>query len=198
MDSLTGDSFRLEGVHQVEIIVVDNSTDGTAGIVSHQFPTVELVKSPELTFVPELWEKGINQSTGEIVAITTAHCVPDTNWIDAILRAHESNYVGVGGALENDPAAGLVDWAIYFCRYSRYMLPFQEVTVNDFAGDNASYKRWALDRCKDVRSNGFWEPFVHAKLKKEGLQLVMTPKIVVYHKKSFSLSGFLKNRFLHG
>jgi hypothetical protein len=26
----------------------------------------------------------------------------------------------------------------------------------------------------------------------------MTPELVVYHKKSFSLAGFMKNRFLHG
>jgi glycosyltransferase involved in cell wall biosynthesis len=183
---------------EVEIIVVDNSTDGTAEIVSKQFPSVTLVKSPELTFIPELWEKGIKQSTGEIVAITTAHCVPGKNWINAILHAHASNHAGIGGAIENDPSASLVDWAIYFCRYSHYMLPFQEIAVNDFAGDNASYKRWALDRCRDLRRTGFWEPFIHARLKQDGLELVMTPQIVVYHKRSFTLAGFLKNRFLHG
>ena len=70
--------------------------------------------------------------------------------------------------------------------------------MKDLAGDNASYKRWALDRCKDVRRNGFWEPLVHAELLKDGLELRVTPNIVVYHKKSFSLLGFMKQRFWHG
>ena len=45
----------------------------------------------------------------------------------------------------------LVSWAIYFCRYSRYMLPLKEALVDDFAADNASYKRSILDRYQTVR-----------------------------------------------
>ena len=182
----------------VEIIVVDNSTDGTAEIVSNQFPDVKLIRSPESNFIPELWEIGISQGTSDIVAITTAHFVPGKNWIAGILKTHEKSYVGIGGAIENDEIGGLIEWAIYFCRYSSFMLPFPEASVKDFAGDNASYKRWALDRCKHVRDNGFWEPFVHAELLKNGQELLLTPTIVVYHKKSFSLLGFMKQRFWHG
>ena len=45
----------------------------------------------------------------------------------------------------------LVSWAIYFCRYSRYMLPLKEALVDDFAADRASYKRSILDRYQTVR-----------------------------------------------
>ncbi len=183
---------------EVEIIVVDNSTDGTEEIVTERFPRVKLIRSPESNFIPVLWEIGINQSSGEIIAITTAHFIPQKDWTDEILKAHDSKFVGIGGAIENDEEAGLVEWAIYFCRYSAYMLPFSEAPVKDLAGDNASYKRWALDYCKDVRLNGFWEPFVHAELLKNGLELRLTPTIVVHHKKSFSLLGFMKQRFWHG
>jgi glycosyltransferase involved in cell wall biosynthesis len=183
---------------EVEIIVVDNSTDGTAEIVRKQFQKVKLIRSPALNFIPELWESGINQSAGDIIAITTAHCVPRKNWIEEILKAHEAPYPGIGGAIENEGDGGLVEWAIYFCRYTRYMLPFGEETVDDFAADNASYKRWALDRCRDTRRNGFWEPLIHAELRRNGLQLLMTPAIVVYCKKSFSVLGFIKQRFWHG
>jgi glycosyltransferase involved in cell wall biosynthesis len=182
----------------VEIIVVDNSTDGTAEIVSKQFPHLKLVRSPESSFIPELWEVGMRESRGEIVAITTAHCVPHKNWIEEVIKAHESPYSGIGGAIENDQSAGPIDWAIYFCRYSLYMLPFKERFVEDFAGDNASYKRWAVDQCTQVRRNGFWEPFVHAELVKAGLKLFVTPNIVVDHKRSFTLPGFMNQRFWHG
>ncbi len=183
----------------VEIIVVDNSTDGTTEIISQQFPNVNLLRAPASDLIPQLWEIGINQSTGNIVAITTAHCVPEKNWIEEILKAHDSSpYPGIGGAIENDKSAGLVEWAIFFCRYSRYMLPFPERTANEIAGDNASYKRWVLDRYKQARRQGFWEPTVHAKLRKDGLQLLIKPTIVVYHKKSFSLLGFIRQRFWHG
>jgi len=182
----------------VEIIVVDNSTDGTPEIVESEFPNIKLVRSGQDKLMPELWEAGIQQSTGECVAITTSHFVPASNWIKEILKAHEDRYPAIGGAIENDKASGLVTWAIYFCRYSPYMLPFSEKTVEDFAGDNASYKRSALDRCRDARRDGFWESFVHAEMRQQGLELLITPSIVVYHQKSFTFVGFMKQRFWHG
>lgn len=183
---------------EVEILVVDNSTDGTAAIVRKEFPHIKLVDSDQHKLMPQLWETGIQQSTGECVALTTSHFVPASNWIKEILKAHEDPYPAIGGAIENDKASGLVNWAIYFCRYSPYMLPFGEKTVEDFAGDNASYKRSALDRCREVRRDGFWESFVHAEMRRQGLQLLITPSIVVYHQKSFALVGFMKQRFWHG
>jgi glycosyltransferase involved in cell wall biosynthesis len=183
---------------EIEILVVDNSTDGTAEMIRNQFPGIRLVRSAQDKLMPELWEAGIQQSTGECVAITTSHFVPASNWIEEILKAHRDPYPAIGGAIENDKASGLVTWAIYFCRYSPYMLPFAEKMVEDFAGDNASYKRYALDRCREARRDGFWESFVHAEMRRLGLELLLTPSIVVYHQKSFTLAGFMKQRFWHG
>jgi len=189
---------RQRGDKEVEVIVVDNSTDATAEIVGRRFPSLKLVSAPDCTFIPELWEVGISQSTGDIIAITTAHCVPTSNWIEEILKAHQSPSAGVGGAIENDESADLVQWAIYFLRYSPFMLPFPEETIREIAGDNASYKRRALDLCRDARRNGFWEPAVHRELRKNGLELMRTPAIVVCHKKSFSFAAFMNQRFWHG
>ena len=183
---------------KVEIIVVDNSTDGTARIVSDDFPAIKLVRPDQDKLMPELWEIGINQTKGDVVALTTSHFVPERNWIEEILRAHQSPYAGIGGAIENDKSAGLISWAVYFCRYSPYMRPFREVTVNDFAADNASYKRSALDRYCEARGKGFWEFFIHNEMRKDGLELLVTPKIVVYHQESFSLLSFMSQRFWHG
>lgn len=184
---------------EMEIIVVDNSTDGTDQIVAKEFSGVQLVQSPECQFIPELWEQGIRRSSGEIVAITTAHCIPEVHWVQEILKAHEeSPCVGIAGAIENEAQATLVDWAVYFCRYSRYMRPFLSHSVNDIPADNASYKRWALDRCEDVRRNGFWEPEIHAELIKDGFELLMNPAIGVCHQTSFSFLDFVRQRFWHG
>lgn len=184
---------------EVEIIVVDNSTDGTAETVSQDFPDIKLIRSSEDKFVPELWEIGINHSAGDIVAITTSHFVPAKNWIEEIIKAHETcSGAGIGGAIENDKTADAVAWAIYFCRYSSYMLPFKEKTVKDFAGDNASYKRTALERCRHARRDGFWESFVHEEMLKQGFELFVTPTVIMYHLKSFTLTGFINQRFWHG
>lgn len=184
---------------RAEIIVVDNSTDGTAAIVAAQFPGVTLLHASPEQWVPELWEAGIRASRGPLVALTTAHCVPDDDWMQEVLAAHRgSDYVGIGGAIENDASASIVDWAVYLCRYAKYMKPFVPYVIHDIPADNASYKRWALDRCTDVRASGFWEPDIHAKLTAEGYGLLMTPRIGVRHVRSCTFTEFMRQRFWHG
>ncbi len=182
----------------VEIIIVDNSTDGTAEIIEREFPHLNLINAPETALMPELWETGIRRSTGHVVAITTSHFVPQSDWIEQILHAHNSTYAGIGGAIENDPRADLICWAVYFCRYSQFMRPFAEREVQHFAGDNASYKRGALELCEQTRLDGFWEKLVHDELANRGQPMLLTPDIVVDHKNSFDVSGFIKQRFVHG
>ena len=182
----------------IEIIVVDNSTDDTAEIVKREFPNVNLINAAKDKLIPELWGIGINQSVGEFVALTTTHFVPSENWIVETLRANEADYAGIGGAIENDANARIVSWAVYFCRYSPYMLPFEKAEVEDFAADNASYRRRNLELVEEAMSDGFWENFVHQKMRKADMKLLKTPEIVVYHRDSFTFSGFMSQRFHHG
>lgn len=183
---------------EIEIVVVDNSTDGTEEIISREFPQVKLVQAPKDKLIPELWGIGISQSTGAYVALTTAHFVPSKNWISEIFKSHDSQYAGVGGAIENDEQAGLISWAVYFCRYSHYMLPFAQENAEDFAADNASYKRADLERVEYATADGFWEVFVHQEMRKAKMPLLLTPNIIVYHQDSFTFSGFMRQRFQHG
>ncbi|MGI8470332.1 MAG: glycosyltransferase [Pyrinomonadaceae bacterium] len=184
--------------NNVEIIIVDNSTDKTAEIIAQRFPALKLVKASQNKLIPELWKIGIDESAGDLVALSTTHFVPAKNWIAEIRAAHESPFAGIGGAIENDERAGLVSWAVYFCRYSRYMLPFAQENVEDFAADNASYKRADLERVRGSWTNGFWEVFVHRAMIKEKMQLILSPEIIVYHQDSFTFSGFMRQRFAHG
>jgi hypothetical protein len=183
---------------EMEIVVVDNSTDGTAEVIRTRFPEIKLIVERPSALIPELWTVGIRQTTGTIIAITTAHCIPERDWLFQILKAHEVPVPAVGGAIENDKSARVLDWAIYFCRYSPYMLPFSQGAVPEIAGDNASYKRPYLDRFRHFWQDGFWEPAVHAELKKAGFRLLLVPSIIIRHKRSFGFSAFMKQRFHHG
>ncbi len=181
-----------------EIIVVDNSTDETPEIIIRNFPNVQLIRAPKYKLIPELWGIGINQSRGAYIAVTTTHFIPAKNWISEIIKSHQNQYAGVGGAIENDKQAGLISWAVYFCRYSRYMLPFVEEEVEDFAADNASYPRDSLEPVQQLAEHGFWEAHFHRELKKKQMSLLLTPKVIVYHKDSFTFGGFMRQRFQHG
>lgn len=181
-----------------EILVVDSSSDGTPDLVHERFPEVRLLRAPDATLVPQLWALGIRASGGEIVALTTAHCVPDRRWVERLLAAHKAPVAAVGGVIEQDARAGIVDWAVYFCRYSAYMPPARPGRVADLAADNASYKRTHLDRCRRAWEKGFWEPVVHRALAQDGAALVLAPALTVRHTNPFSLAGFVRQRFRHG
>lgn len=182
-----------------ELLVVDNSTDSTKAVLETRFPEVTVIPAAPAQHIPELWGLGMQAATGDIVAITTAHAVPASDWVPQILHAHAaSEAAGIGGCIENDPAGTLTDWAICFCRYSRFMPPLESQTVLDIAGDNASYKRWALERYAHTWRNGFWEPDVHAAILKGGGTLHLVPDLKVCHTRSFDVKGFVRNRWAHG
>ncbi len=182
----------------VEIIVVDNSRDRSAKIVAKRFSSIQLFQVSAPSLIPELWARGAKHATGEVVAFTTAHCIPDSAWVKEILRHHESTYAGVGGAIENLQPAPLIQWAIYFCRYSGYMLPFSAHTVAQIPGDNAAYKRWILKEYADLIKTAFWETVVNDRLLKEGHALLLTPSIRVYHGRSFGMWQFCRQRMVLG
>lgn len=185
---------RQRRAGEVEVIVVADA----AAAVGELAGDVRLVRAAGPRLMPELWEIGINDSAGEIVALTTAHFVPRGDWVAQILKAHAAPHPAIGGAIENSAAAGLADWAVYFCRYSQFMLPFPAAAARDLAGDNAAYKRRALERYREERRAGFWEPLIHAAMMRDGYELRLTPEIVVEHQSSFGVAEFIRQRFWHG
>ncbi len=191
-------SIEKQREHSIEIIVVDHSNDGTSQFIENRFPDIRLIKFSRPALIPELWSSGIAASSGQIIAITIAQLIPAGNWISSIIESLKPPYSAVAGAIENSDTASLRDWASYFCRYSNYMLPFTEREVQDMAGDNAAYKREALEHYKEIFKRGFWENLVNAAMTKDGLKILLTPDVVVVHKKSFGVIPFSIQRFSHG
>ncbi len=183
---------------RIELIVVDNSDDGTTEIVRTDFPQIQLMTRPKNALINELWSAGIRESNGAIVALTTAHCIPAHDWIKQVLDGHLTEAAGVGGTIDGDPAGNLIDWAVCFCRYNHFLPPLSASEVDDIAADNASYKRAPLFRHEAQWRDGFWEPQLHRALALEGQVLRIAPAMLVRHRHSYNFLGFMMQRFLHG
>ncbi|MEE9215947.1 MAG: glycosyltransferase [Anaerolineales bacterium] len=181
-----------------EIIVADGTAGEAARRLEQDFPSVRFLPLPTKIDVPRLWSAGIAVARGRIVAITIGHCVPAPNWAQQVLHAHAADWPAIGGAIDLDPNAGLVDRAIYFCRYSRYMPPFAPEYLDDLPGDNCSYKRAALEGLQEHMTDGFLETFVHQAMRKRGDRLLCDPSILVYYNGSPSWVAFAKRRLVHG
>jgi GT2 family glycosyltransferase len=183
-----------------EVIVADVMGGETVRLIETKFPWVRLVTFTDRRTIPQLRAAGLAQSRGEIIAIIEDHCVAADHWFEEMVRAHRAHpeCIAVGGAVENGSRDRLVDWAVSFCEYSRYMRPLTGGIVEDIPGNNASYKRAAfadMDGLQEALNQGFWETTLHERLRVRGEQFLLQPSIVVYHKKHFGFRYFLSQRY---
>ena len=147
--------------------------------------------------VPALWRDGIDASTGSIVALTISPMRPAPDWVETIRALGEREEV-VAGAIDPAPDLRIADWAEYLCRYARDMLPFDGHECLELPGDNAAYRRDALERTRPLYRDGFWEPEVNRRLRDEGARLWHTPELVVRQGRSAGARAFTRQRLAHG
>ncbi len=147
--------------------------------------------------VPELWRDGIDAATGAIVALTISPMRPAPDWV-ARIRERLADDEVVAGAIEPGEGLRIVDWAEYFCRYARDMLPFERREDPEIPGDNCAYRRELLERTRNLYRDGFWEPEVNRALRSEGVQLWHDPGVVVFQGRSAGFGAFFRQRLQHG
>lgn len=186
-------------VHQpqgdaIEIVIVGSSKDEISPLFEH-FSNIRHLDLSGQRSIPELRAMGLQSARGDILAMTEDHCIVDEHWIENIFRAHQSPHLAIGGAVENDAVERLIDWAVFFCEYGRYMSPVVSGPATDLPGPNVSYKRAALDEFRDLLAPPTWETFWHSRLQSRGYILLSDPQIAVRHRKRFTLRGFLNERF---
>jgi hypothetical protein len=179
---------------QVEVIVCEARPSSAAA--RERFPWAQFVELSG-ALVPMLWRDGIDRATGEIVVLTIAQMEPAPDWIAAI-REQQQHAGAVGGAIEPGSRLRIQDWAEYFCRYARDMLPFEPRESTDLAGDNAAYRRELLEHNRELYRDGFWEPDIHRKLKADGVLCWHSPALVVRQGRSFGWRAFVRQRLHHG
>ena len=182
-----------------EIIVADSLGSIVTDFIKDNYPRVCLITFDGPKSVAQLRAAGLKSARGSILAITEDHCIPNANWYQSLVDAHQ-NHSGpaIGGAVDNAANKRLVDWAAFFCEYSNYISPVPHGIVHDLPGPNVSYKRAALEPMDNTLANGYRETFLHQHLEAQGLSLWSDPSLVVWHKKHFTISAFLSERFHYG
>ena len=183
-----------------EIIVVDCSTDETATIIKKRFPKIILIENQNKLPAAHLKAMGIMASSGDIIVLTEPYCIAaNNNWFSSILKANDSHYSIISGAVEPICYNNIISWAAYFCEYGSFMLPFKKTFYNEMAGNNISYKRDILQNYfLDIQNKGFWKVFLQWKLQKTGIAMISDPDILVYHNKHYQFSDFFRKRYYFG
>ncbi len=190
--------YRQSNSDIAEVIVVDCSNEQTRKVISETFKEVILIHPQREKTIPELKAIGIKEAKCDILAMIEDHCIVSENWFTEILKAHESDYLAIGGAVENACCDRILDWATFFCEYNAFIQPVPFGIVRDLPGNNVSYKRKDIISTlgesidKEVR-----EGVLHQKLMEHGYELFSTPSLVVYHKKAFNFFEFMTQRFYY-
>jgi glycosyltransferase involved in cell wall biosynthesis len=174
-----------------EIIVVSNFSPD---VVRNGTP-VSFHVSPFSSTVPQLRCTGIESARGDVVALIEDHCILDKNWSAEIKKAHASPAAAIGGSVENASVENVLDWAVYFYDYGKYMQPNTAGLTDSLSGMNVSYKRSALEEIREVYKDGFFETFANEELRSRGHSLLMMPSAVVYHNKSYKLRDVIPHSY---
>lgn len=188
-----------------EVIVVDSSTDNTAGIVREDFPFVRLYLFSERKYPGEARNVGVSQAQADILAFTDADCIAAPNWIAEIIKAHRSSHpistgqAVIGGALDNGNPESYIGWAYYFCKFSQWMPQSKARPMIECPTGCLSVKKWAFEQYGPFREKGYCsDTEFNMNLVKAGYRPFFIPTIKVSHINISRLSRFLAHQPRHG
>ena len=182
-----------------ETIVVDSSTDGTNELVEKRFPKVKLYKFAERKFCGDARNFGISVAKGEIIAFIDADCTADRNWVDKILKAHESPYPAIGGAIANGNPESYIGWAAYFCEFSQWMPQTTSGNIEEVPEGCLSIKRWAFKKYGPFPEGTYSEDTLfNWRLSKSQEKPLFIPSIKVRHINQTNFFKLLKKQAIHG
>jgi len=182
-----------------EVILVDSSTDGTGELVERKYPHVMVHRCSERKFAGDARNLGISKARGRLIAFIDADCQAESDWIEKIVKAHESPDPAIGGAIANGTSDSYVGCAAYFCEFSGWMPGLPPQLMDDIAAANMSYKKDVFDKyghfiegtyCSDTE--------LHWRLGKDGIRLRFEPSIRISHHNIDRLGKFLKHEMFHG
>jgi len=180
----------------VEILAVGRRLgDPDNSRLRERFSKVHWIDAPKEDTVPLMRTRGIAASCGAIIALLEDDCVVTDGWCQGVIAAHRTEHVAIGGAIEPSADYKLIDWAIYFCEYARFMAPFAGV-VSALPGNNVSYKRVIVSDVKE--SDGLYDVFFHWQLQQSGKILVADPRLIVYNANHWSRAHVTASPFHHG
>ncbi len=191
---------------KIEIVVVDgDSFDGTRKIVE-EYPV--RVVCEEGRGINAARNTGIKWSTGQIIAFTDGDCVVPPDWASSIARNFQSPIVGfVGGNVEGynkgDLLSTYMDETFFNVKpsYKLRKVATQLVLRQFPAGCNMAFRRSALFKIGNFDERikfGFDDLVPVEDLGKAGFQIVLDPKVYVYHQHRTRFWEILFQHFSYG
>jgi len=181
----------------LEIIVIDRLGKPVQDEVQRRFNDVVIIPVALSTTIPQMRADAFRQAQGNAVAVIEDHVIVPPGWARQMLDALEQGEGIVGGSVENAATDNLMDWAAFLCEYSHCIPPIESGSVSWLTGNNVIYRKKLLDEYREITDAGKWENYLHDTLRDEGVPLICNPEIVVGHKKHYTFSEYMSQRYLY-
>jgi GT2 family glycosyltransferase len=180
-----------------EIIVIDSSNDGTGALIAAHFPQVKLVRLPSRTLPGPARNLGIQMAQGELLVFTDADCVPESQWLDKMIREQaKGESAAIGGAVLNGLPLNPVAWGGYLLEFSERLPNFPRRHVDILPTCNVSFQRTIFERYGFFPED-LWPSEDHLfswRLVQAGEPLLFVPSIQVRHIFRPHLKAFLQHQ----
>ena len=188
---------RQQTNHLFEVILIDSSTDGTDA-VALRFPFVRVQHFAERKYPGDARNAGMALARGGIIAFLDADCFVESNWIEAVVRAHQSSYLAVGSAVINGSPESLVAWAYYFCEFNLWLPRAEKCEIAEMAACGLSIKRHAFKQYGPfIEGTYSSDTAFHWRLARDGHKVIFIPSICVAHTVRYRLGEFLPHTVMH-
>ncbi len=171
-----------------EILVVDSSDDETPGIVGGEFPGVRLIYLAEKTLPGPARNRGVAESTGDVVAMTDADCVAHAGWLAALERGYrdEPRAAAVGGVVGIANPESFPGAIGYILEFSEFILGTRSGPRDTMPTCNLSVRREAFQRHGGFPQDFFPgedTAFTHRLTRAGELLLLVGDAVVLHHNK---------------
>jgi hypothetical protein len=138
--------LHQSGIEEIEVLVIDCVPPGTPTMAGCDHPSVRVIPIPPPAVFGQLRAEAVRQARAPVVAFLEEHCLALTGWAQALIRAHQGPWAGVGGEVYNaNPGVGYSN-ITHLSSYADWLPggPAREMVM--LPGHNTSYKRDVLLR----------------------------------------------------
>jgi len=173
--------LRQSLIDHMEVMLFDRGKPGTAPLPESNHDRVRQIRVEQGVDAGWLRAEGVRQARAPLVAFLEEHCLAFPNWAEAILKAFEGPWAGVGPEIYNGNSEAGINRFLGILNYPLYLVPAIAVP-NMIPHHNAAYRREVLlgygNRLDELL---FPEDWLHLQMIADGQRLLLDPNVKILH-----------------
>ncbi len=183
-------------IDRLEVILIDFEPDDVPPLSGSDHPAVTFLRGNPAWDFGQGRAEGVRMAHAPIVAFLEEHAWACPGWAEALVKAHEETWAGVGSEYAPaNPHIGISD-AVGVFNFPTALAPAARGTASTIPGHNSSYKRDLLLAFGDqLEALLLVEIVLQMRLQEAGHQLFIEPDSKFHHANETYLRSIVKGMF---